>query len=674
MSNVQMIQILFFLLVFSSGLLSVLFFRLRKVLEKKQKISIFLNGNKKPGKDMVYILYDFFNQWMFTKRYIRKITRQLEIYTPGDYKNIAYGTMKTVIKTWIPALLIILFLITRSPTVFDMALAFAFLFILNNQLISSVVENNEIKLLKQFDRLLGDIRHNYQSHGMIEAAVYDSVETAPYPVKLHAARILEILNSEELEEEMEKYKEHIPNRFLKIFLSLCVMMITFGDKKVENRSLFLTNIKYLKQEINTEILKREKIKHLFSGLVFIAVTPVLFLKTIEKWAVLSLPEMKSYYSGAYGIVTMAFIILTTAAAYSLINRLKENRQAELNNYIVLDYLSKLPVISGYLNNIINKNYGRTLKIQDLIRKTGESITPKQLILKRFIYSIGAFLGCILISITIHHNNKVQILTNFNNRNYLSSYISEKQIENIKDIIINHVNKYKNKEVAQEEVEDKLRKEGMLRSKQLMTMTAEEIVRRINGYRSEYYRWYELFLTFLAAAAAYYIPYLNLLFIKKLRQMNMEDEVIQFHSIILMLMHMERITIETVLVWLENFAFLFKKSIQQCLNDLQTGDMEVLEELKRKEPYEPFVKIVENLQNSDKIGLGKAFDEIGSERHHYQEKRKLENEIYIRNKSILGKAIAFLPFILTTGLYLIIPFIVEGLTQYAGYMEQMQSIY
>lgn len=674
MSNIQKIRILFLLLIISFLVLSLLFFWLKRHLVEKQKYSIFINSGKKPGKDYYSIWYEFFIRWIPTKRYVKKISRQFEMYIPGDYRRTTHSTMKLVLKTWGLDLLLIIFLLTRGPTLYWGTLTLAFLFIFNNQLIYSTVENNEIKLLKQFDKLLGDVRHNYQSHGMTQEAVYDSVEKAPYPVKLHAAKIYGVLNSEEVEEEVGKYNESVPNRFLKIFLSLCVMMLKFGDKKVDNQSLFLTNIKYLKQEINTEVLKREKIKHLFSGLVLVCVTPVLFLKTIEDWAVLSLPEMQGYYSGAFGILTMVFIFITTITSYNLINRMKENSQAEVYNHILLDYLSRIPAINKILSNIVNKNYGKSLKLQDLIRKTGESVTPKQFVLERFVYGIVTFITCILISITIHNNNKVQLLTNYDNINYLSSSIPESQIKSVKEAVGSYVRQYKTHTAGEDEIENKLMQEGVIKSKQLMTMTAKEIVGRINSYHREYYRWYELLIALLAAAAACYVPFLNLLFLKKLRQMNMEDEVIQFHSIILMLMHFDRMTIETILVWFENFAVIFKKSIQECINDLQSGDMEVLEELKLKEPYEPFVKIIENLQTSDKIGIGKAFDEIAVERYHYQEKRKLENEIYISDKSLLGKVIAFAPFIITIGFYLIIPFIVEGLTQYAGYMEQMKSIY
>ena len=669
-----MIQLLFFILIAVLFIFSFFFFVIRKRLEERQKYSIFLNGRKKKDKDFIRIWYDFFMHWRITKDYFRRITRQFEIQIPGDNRKIANITMKIILKTWCLDLVLIIFLLSRGSTLYTAALTLAYLLIVNNQLVYAAVDNSEIKLLKQFDKLLGDIRHNYQSHGMIDEAVYDSIEAAPFPIKLHAEKIYGILNSEEVEEEVSKYNDNVPSRFLKTFLSLCVLMITFGDKKVENQSLFLNNIKYLKQELNMEILKREKIRHLFSGLIFITVTPVLFLRAIENWAVFSLPEMKSYYRGAFGIITMVLIFIITMASYYLINRIKENRQIEVKNYIILDHLVKIPIINRILTNILNKNYGRTLKIQDLIRKTGEPVTTKQLILKRYLFSLCAFLCCIFISITIHHNNKTQLLTNFNNINFLSSSISEKQIGIIKETITKYAGQYKNNKITQEEMEDKLLIDGMIKNKQLMTMTAEEIVSRVNQYQNEYYHWYELLFTFLAAAAAYFVPYFNLLFVKKLRQMNMEDEVIQFHSIILMLMHIDRMTIETILIWFENFAVIFKKSIQECINDLQSGDIEVLEELKMKEPYEPFVKLIENLQISDRIGINKAFDEIAVERTHYQEKRKLENEIYINDKSILGKIIAFMPFIITIGLYLIIPFIVEGLTQYAGYMEQMQSRY
>lgn len=673
MNNRQMIQILTFLLFLFLGIQVFLIFKLKKHQEEKQKYSIFLKDNKKAGIDYLRITYEFLRQSFVTRRYVSKISRYYEIYAPGDSIKIAHYTMYLIIKSVILDLLLIIFFLAKGPSLYWEILTLSYIYIIHHQIVLETAQKNEMKLLKQLDKLLGDVRHNYQYHGMIQEAIYDSIERAPYPIKLHAENICNILDSEDMEEEVSKYKESAPNRFLIVFLSLCVMMIKFGDKKVDDQSLFLTNIRYLKQEINTEILKREKIKHLFSGLIFVCVTPILFLKGIESWAVNSLPEMISYYRGPFGILTMVFIFFTTFLSYHLINQMKEGYKQEKKEHIILNQLEKFPFIRRLLANVVHKHFGKAGKLQNLIRQTGESITVNQFILKSSLCSILTFFVCILISVTIHHNNKIQLLTNMNNINYLSSSIPENQVENMKEVIKRYANQYKDNKIQKDVIEKKLLNEGALKSKQLLTLSTEEIIRRINRYRNEYYRWYELLLAFLLSAAASQIPYLNLLFLKKLRQMNMEDEVIQFHSIILMLMHFERMTIETVLVWLENFADIFKQSIQECINDLQSGDLEVLEELKRKEPYEPFVKLIENLQISDRIGISKAFDEIAVERFHYLEKRKLENEIYINDRALLGKVIAFLPFIMTVGLYLIIPFIVEGLKQYTVYIEQMKNI-
>lgn len=190
---------------------------------------------------------------------------------------------------------------------------------------------------------------------------------------------------------------------------------------------------------------------------------------------------------------------------------------------------------------------------------------------------------------------------------------------------------------------------------------------------EYYKWYELLIALIIAIITYYIPYFQLILLKKMRQMVMDDEVIQFQSIILMIMFIDRMTVETVLEWMENFANIFKKSIEDCINNLQSGEIEALEELKQKEPYEPFVNIIEKLQMCDKIGIEKAFDEIGVERFNYQEKRKLENEIYTSNKTNYATIMAWMPFVTTIGLYLIIPFMIEGFTQLITYLNQMNNL-
>ena len=126
--------------------------------------------------------------------------------------------------------------------------------------------------------------------------------------------------------------------------------------------------------------------------------------------------------------------------------------------------------------------------------------------------------------------------------------------------------------------------------------------------------------------------------------------------------MDSISILNILEFMEDFAVLFKDSIHTCINDFDAGDIEALNKMKETEKFEPFRRIVNGLIISDKIGICNAFDEISTDQVYYQDKRKLDNEMLLAKKGVIGKIIANIPLILTIGLYLITPFVVESLNQ------------
>lgn len=166
----------------------------------------------------------------------------------------------------------------------------------------------------------------------------------------------------------------------------------------------------------------------------------------------------------------------------------------------------------------------------------------------------------------------------------------------------------------------------------------------------------------------------LLFRERVLKMSMEDEAKQFHTIILMLMHIERIHVEDILNWLEQFSDIFKPSIQKCINNFEYGDRQAMEQLIIDEPYPPFVRIIENLISAaDKITIEEAFDELRLEREYYQEKRKQDNEIMVNKKGMWGKFIAFIPMGATIILYIISPFIMISSKKLMDFSEEIKTI-
>lgn len=171
-----------------------------------------------------------------------------------------------------------------------------------------------------------------------------------------------------------------------------------------------------------------------------------------------------------------------------------------------------------------------------------------------------------------------------------------------------------------------------------------------------------------------VPIWLLTFQVKMRELEKENEVMQFQTIILMLMNIERINVETILEWLERYSNIFKEPINKCLNNYESGAIEALEELKEDAPYKPFVRIVESLQSAvENVKLTDAFDELEQERAFYQEVRKETNERLVNKKARIGRIIGFAPMVTLFVGYLIGPLIWSSVVDMGTYFSQMGSL-
>ena len=202
---------------------------------------------------------------------------------------------------------------------------------------------------------------------------------------------------------------------------------------------------------------------------------------------------------------------------------------------------------------------------------------------------------------------------------------------------------------------------------------DRIYEKLQTINSEYMKWFEFLIAFVFAIIGYMAPIWLLYFQMKMRQLEMEDEVMQFQTIILMLMRIERVNVEIILEWLERYSNIFYEPISKCVNNYESGPWESLEELKNDITYEPLITIVESLQAAvEKIPIKDAFDELDSERDYYREKRKASNERLISRKGMIGKVIGFAPMVSLFVAYLIVPLVFIGLTSMSTSMASASS--
>lgn len=186
-------------------------------------------------------------------------------------------------------------------------------------------------------------------------------------------------------------------------------------------------------------------------------------------------------------------------------------------------------------------------------------------------------------------------------------------------------------------------------------------------------WYEAVILMLCSIVAYYIPDVRIQYKKSLMQMNMLSEVTQFQSIIMMQMYIPDITVLRILTMMEQFAYIFRASIQACINEYSYSVQGALQRMKKAEGYEPFRRLCDNLLTVDKIGIVRSFEEIIQDRIHFQRQREADTYRMIKKKADYAKMIAFVPMLLIITSYLILPYGVEAMRQFSMIMEELNGI-
>ena len=202
---------------------------------------------------------------------------------------------------------------------------------------------------------------------------------------------------------------------------------------------------------------------------------------------------------------------------------------------------------------------------------------------------------------------------------------------------------------------------------------KHVIEKTKVIISESFSWFELVIAIGIGFIAYYGPEMLLKFQFKMRELEMENEVMQFHTLILMLMKIERINVEMMLEWIERYSNIFREAVSKCVNNFESGGYEALEQLKQDVTFPKFVRIVESLQAAvDQIPIKNAFEELETERSYYQEKRKESNERLIDKKARIGKAIGFAPMVLLFVGYLIVPMVGIGIVSMGEALSTMKG--
>ena len=647
---------------------------------------------KKFSKEILYQkLYVKYLKIPFIKRYLLKIRRRLEIINIDDEYLTRQQTSKILtnaILIIIPLTIIIVMMTKQNALLMVFLLVFEVF--LTDTIIGGMVDKIDNKLLKQQINFFSEIRHAYHEYNMVEEAIYQVAQDDEQPeMARQAEKIYEVLISNDPEGELEKYYDIAPNAYLKEFAGISYLTKEFGDRKVDGASLYLKNLNNITQEMQLEILKRDKLDYVFQSLSFISIVPILFMEPIKNWAVGQFSFTASFYEGKAGMIMQIFILIMTFICYLLTRKLKDNGSVNTNTKNTENpwqaKLYKIKLVKKFVDLFIPKQGTKEYrKLQQDMKDAASKDKIQWIYINRILLCIITFIASIIIIMYLHNiviqNVYTDPTADYNIIGQMSDAATKDAMaitESDNDYILHFkgdtsvtVN-----DIVKAMERGKINKDYLESSAEEIQVAAERVLGKIQLVNSENMQWFELLLSMVFAIVAYNAPIWILKFQARMRQLDMEDEVMQFQTIILMLMRIERVNVEIILEWLEMYANIFKEPISKCVNNYESGPWEALEQLKEDVSYQQFIRIVESLQAAvEKIPIADAFDELDTERDYYQARRKESNERLISKKGMIGRGIGFAPMIVIFVGYLIIPLVFIGMTSMSASMSGIAAKY
>ena len=673
-----------YLIYIVGGLLAVIaiaYIVLQKNNKERKYISQLQQGTKssKFSAEVLYQkLYVFYLKTPFTRRYLFKIRRRLEIINIDDEYLTRMQSSKILTRAFIiaiPLAFIIIFM-TRKNTLL-MTILLIFELFLMDTLIDGSVDKLDNNLLKQQINFFSEIRHAYHEFNMVEEAIYQTAQDDENPeMARQAEKIYEVLISDDPESELEKYYDVAPNSYLKEFAGVSYLTKEFGDRKIDGASLYLKNLNNITQEMQLEILKRDKLDYVFQSLSVIAILPMLALEPIKNWSIGQFSFTESFYNGRTGMIVQILVLIITFVCYILTRKLKDNGSTTINTKNTenpwQEKLYQIPAFKKFVDLVVPKEGTKEdRKIKTLMKDAASKDKIQWLYINRIVLSVATFVIGVLFFSYLHTATINNVYTDPTSTYDIIGSMSEKDKKKGMEVTESdneYIKYFKDKADLQVKDITKIMEKGKVNKDYVDStdgereVAAERIIDKINIITSEKLQWTEVLGALVLSMIAYISPILMLRFQVKMRQLEMEDEVMQFQTIILMLMRIERVNVEIILEWLERYANIFKDPLSRCINNYESGPWEALEAMKDDVTYQDFIRIIESLQAAvEKIPIKDAFDELDTERDYYQAKRKESNERLIARKGMIGKVIGFAPMVVLFVGYLIIPLVFIGLT-------------
>lgn len=558
------------------------------------------------------------------------------------------------------------------------------LLFLSGVLLDFFVTRVETRLLTQLKEFNNRVRFYFQQTKMVDEAIYESIQHVGPEMKIQANRIYSILTSVDPNEEMAKYEEVAPSRFLKVIAGLAVLVKDQGDIVNEKGSAFLRGLTSVNQELNTEILYRSKLTYQMRGLSVLALAPIFFALPIKNWANQTFPVMQQFYESRIGFLAEVLVYGIAVLAYVLIRKMREINEAKYQSNIKRvkwekTLLEKVPFLNKIVGAFTPEPYTKEhFKIMKLIKDANSPLKLEWLTLRQILLTLGVVILFIGGFAYAHEREAKSILnTAVPETLFAGNITAEEQkaldeksafdrrviedIQGMENLTPEMVQAYVAEQLGVSDVND-----------QKVKQATERVISKWLVVENSFLKWWEVLVAFLFGILVWNIPPLILRFQRFLRFKDMENEVHQHLVLISILREFDRMSVFIILTWMDRFSVVFKEPIQEAMHVYDAGPENALTLLGDRVSFEPFQQIIERLKLAvARISIKESFDDIDMEREFYLEQRRESNARSISEKGTWANMLGMVPIYALTFLYLVLPLIYLSVVESNSLLTKIQ---
>lgn len=474
--------------------------------------------------------------------------------------------------------------------------------------------------------------------------------------------------------------------YVRIYGAMCAVIREDGDMLSDGYSVFQRNLQYLKEEIRENLLLCKSKMHGFTGLDVLSVLPVCFLPVVRLWAIRVSEGLSAYYYGSYGMLTTVLLFAATIGIYGFILWLFLPDEGQKDRYRLEKWLLQFPWMAYLLDVYVRRHYTKCLQKNEQIKQLQGFGNVRAFLMKKVCFFAAAFLGSVLFLVVYQNVERSQILAQVKIPDYQLMMLPERAQEQAKrqyqELVAQVVPEtFKMDQEAFKEHLEQLAVWEELKQELSLTENAqgtEEIAAalflQVRAYHEIRIAWYHILFIVVVSILAFQIPELFLVAEQwKSREKRM-SECLRLQTVVLLLIHYEKTTVEEILSQMENFAVLFQSQMAEAVDHFSYDRIRSLQKLKQEIPDEPVQRICDALEFCEELPVEEAFLNLEDEREYFLKKNMEERKNYQGECIALAKMAAYLPMFLLIILKLVVPFVAEGLSELHAYSQSMTGFF